>query len=461
MPNKNPEAINSLRDFPSVEILAGHPTLIAWHKALPRPLIISGIRGVIAECKKDFAAGKTALTISDLIAAVESELAAFKGLDLRAVVNGTGIIIHTNLGRAPISVAMIESAAAIATGYTNLEYDLTGGARGVRGAYVEHLLSLLCETESGTIVNNNAAAVFIILNTLANRKEVIISRGELVQIGGGFRIPEIMSKAGVRLVEVGTTNRTTAQDYEAAITPKTALILKVHRSNFTQSGFTEEAPLSELASICRTHQLHLVHDLGSGLITLPADISLPHEPTVTDSVRAGADLTCFSGDKLLGGVQSGLIVGRRELVNRIKKNPLFRAVRCDKLAFVLTGEVLKAYLNGTQCNDIPIWQMMSASAIDLKLRGEKIVQGCRGRDVVLRATRAFPGGGSAPEESIASLAVSIRSPKLNANNVARRFREFDPPIIGRVENDDFLIDLRTLFPNQDNILIAATIQILD
>jgi L-seryl-tRNA(Ser) seleniumtransferase len=460
MPNNNDFIIASLRDFPAVEVLANHDTLVVWLKKLPRPLIITGIQEVIAEFKNGFAQREKPLTFADLIASIESELKALKALDLRTVVNGTGIIIHTNLGRAPLPASMLESAAAIASGYTNLEYDLGGGARGGRGAYVEKLISATCGTEAGTIVNNNAAAVFLILNTLANRQEVIISRGELVQIGGGFRIPEIMTKAGVKLVEVGTTNRTTGQDYETAITTKTAMILKVHRSNFTQGGFTEETPLAKLAGICRAHSLPLVHDLGSGLMNLPSDVSLPNEPTVSESVRSGADLTCFSGDKLLGGVQSGLIAGRQEFVQRIKKNPLFRAVRCDKLAFALTGQVLAAYLNGTHGNDVPVWRLMCISVTDLKLRGEQIVQACRGRDIVLRATLAFPGGGSAPEESIASLAVSIRDAKRSANNLSRRFRDFDPPIIGRVENDDFLVDLRTLFPEQDEILISAITQIL-
>jgi len=460
MPNKDELIIASLRDFPSVEVLAGHPKLIPWLKMLPRPLIIAGIQDVIAGRKKEFAQREAPLALADLIAAIESELKSLKARDLRTVVNGTGIIIHTNLGRAPLSASMLESAATIASGYTNLEYDLGGGARGGRGAYVEKLISAVCGTESGTIVNNNAAAVFLILNTLANRKEVIISRGELVQIGGGFRIPEIMTKAGVKLVEVGTTNRTTAPDYEAAITAKTALILKVHRSNFTQSGFTEETPLAQLTEICHAHSLPLVHDLGSGLINPPTGISLPTEPTLSDSVRSGADMTCFSGDKLLGGVQSGLIAGRLDLILQIKKNPLFRAVRCDKLVFALTGQVLAAYLNGTQGSEIPVWRLMSITETDLKLRGERIVETCRGKDIVLRATLAFPGGGSAPEESIPSLAVSIRDVKRSANNLARRFRDFDPPIIGRVENDDFLVDLRTLFPEQDNILISAITQII-
>lgn len=461
MPNEKVDNINSLRDFPSVEILAGYPSLMPWQKILPRPLVISTIRGIIADYKREFEAGNKSLTIPDLIAAANARLGDLKAQDLQPVLNGTGIIIHTNLGRAPLSTTMLESAAAIAAGYSNLEFDLTGGSRGGRGAYIERLLAALCETESGAIVNNNAAAVFIILNTLANRKEVIISRGELVQIGGGFRIPEIMSKAGARLVEVGTTNRTTVSDYEAALSPKTAMVLKVHRSNFTQTGFTEETSLSELAPICRSHNLCLAHDLGSGLIALPTDLSLPNEPTVSDSVRAGADITCFSGDKLLGGPQAGLIAGRQELVERIKKNPLFRAVRCDKLVFALTGQVLTAYLNGAQFTDIPVWRQMTTSVTDLKLRGERIVQSCRGRDIVLRATQAYPGGGSAPQESIPSLAISVRSPKMNASRLTRLFRENKPPLIGRVENDDFLIDLRTVFPDQDDLLIAAITRIVE
>jgi len=373
-------------------------------------------------------------------------------LHLEPVINGSGIIIHTNLGRSPIPRAMIDGAMDMATGYSNLEFNLATGKRGKRGILVEKLLATLCGTEAGTLVNNNAAALFVILNTLANRKEVIISRGELVQIGGGFRIPDIMIKSGARLVEVGTTNRTALDDYAGAITPRTSMILKVHRSNFTQEGFVEETSLTDLAGLCKKNDIILVHDLGSGLISFPPGIKITGEPNVFESVRSGADLTCFSGDKLLGGVQAGLIAGRADMVNRIKKNPLFRALRCDKLVFSITTQVLASYLKGTQFDDIPIWRMIAIPETELKKRGEAIMKACPSKDLVLIATHAYLGGGSTPGQTIPSLAVSIRS-SLSPTVLAKRFRTHKPPVIGRVENEDFLIDLRTITPEQDATII--------
>ena len=319
---------------------------------------------------------------------------------------------------------------------------------------------MLAGSESSTVVNNNAAALLLILNSLANRKEVIISRGELVQIGGGFKIPDIMAKSGARLVEVGTTNRTSIEDYRQAVTDRTRMILKVHRSNFVQVGFVEETSIKELAELCRERNIISVHDLGSGLVAFPDKVDISAEPNIAESVHAGADLTCFSGDKLLGGTQAGLIAGKRELINRIKKNPLFRTMRCDKLAFAVTAQVLKAYIENRQFEEIPIWRMITAPVTELKIRGEKILSACPGKDMVLMATQAFLGGGSTPAQSIDSLAVSMRS-KIKVNTLAKRFRSYAPPIIGRVENDDFLLDLRSIPSEQDDIIIEAIKAILE
>jgi len=454
MANKKPDSFESLRDFPSVEILANHSALTRYIVVLTRPLVVEILKTVIDDLKTSFKDKGAAVSEASLIDAIVSQLDGLMLLHLEPVINGSGIIIHTNLGRSPISKTMIEKAMDMATGYSNLEFNLATGKRGKRGILVEKLLATLCGTEAGTLVNNNAAALFVILNTLANRKEVIISRGELVQIGGGFRIPDIMIKSGARLVEVGTTNRTTLDDYAQAMTARTSMILKVHRSNFTQEGFVEETSLAELAGLGRKHDVALVHDLGSGLISFPPGMKIAGEPSVFESVRSGADLTCFSGDKLLGGVQAGLIAGRTELVAKIKKNPLFRALRCDKLVFSITTQVLAAYLKGTQFEDIPIWRMISILETELKKRGEAILKACPGKDLVLAATQAYLGGGSTPGETIPSLAVSLRS-NLNATALAKRFRTYRPPIIGRVENQDFLIDLRTIPPAQDNLVIAA------
>jgi len=459
MPNKKSRYFDSLRDFPSVEILGNHEVLAPYVDRLTRPLVVEVIKSVIAELKEDFRSGQEKIGEKELLKALKTELDRLAMLDLVPVINGSGIIIHTNLGRAPISRDMFYRAADMVTGYSNLEFNLATGKRGKRGILVEKLLATLCGTESATIVNNNAAALFIILNTLANRKEVIISRGELVQIGGGFRIPDIMTRSGVKLVEVGTTNRTSPADYEAAITDRTRMILKVHRSNFTQEGFVEECSLAELTSLCRKHDLVMVHDLGSGLISLPPEVDITGEPDVLQSVRAGADLTCFSGDKLLGGVQSGLIAGRSDLVAKIKKNPLFRVLRCDKLVFSLATQVFASYLRGDQYRDIPVWNMITIPLAQIKVRGEAMKKACPGKDIVLVATPCYLGGGSTPGQTIPSLSLSMRG-RISPTMLAKRFRAHDPPIIGRVEKDDFLLDLRTIPFGKEEVIIAAINEIL-
>lgn len=454
MANKKSKSYESLRDFPSVEILSGHPAFASYIEDLTRPMVVGVVKSTIVSMKEKFRKDPKTVGEDDLITAIDRELGRLRKQVLTPVINGAGIIIHTNLGRSPLSEKMIRNALDMVTGYSNLEYDLESGRRGKRGMMIERLLATLCGTESGTLVNNNAAALFVILNSLANRKEVIISRGELVQIGGGFKIPEIMAKSGARLVEVGTTNRTSIDDYRQAITDRTRMILKVHRSNFAQMGFVEETPVKELADLCAENRLISVHDLGSGLVAFPPSVDISAEPSIGDSVHAGIDLTCFSGDKLLGGPQAGLIVGRSDLVVKIKKNPLFRVMRCDKLAFAITAQVLTSYINDTQYESIPIWEMITVPVTDLKIRGENILSACPGRDMVLAATKAFLGGGSTPAQTIPSLALSLRS-ELKVNTLAKRFRSWAPPIIGRVENDDFLIDLRTIPAEQDRVLIEA------
>ncbi len=459
MAHRTSHPFGDLRDFPAVEILAGFPELAPYVERLTRPLVVEVIKRVIADLKEAFRSGKTDVSEISLIKAVTSELDRLLLSQLTPVINGTGIVIHTNLGRAPISEKMVENALEMISGYSNLEFDLASGKRGKRGVLVERLLALMCGTERGTIVNNNAAALFIILNTFAYRKEVIISRGELVQIGGGFRIPDIMRKSGVKLVEVGTTNRTSLEDYREAVTDRTRMILKVHRSNFMQAGFVEETRLVDLAGLCRERDIILTHDLGSGLISFPSEVEISDEPDVHGSVRAGADLTCFSGDKLLGGAQAGLIVGTGDLIEKIKKNPLFRTIRCDKLVFAVATQVFASYLRGTQFSDIPIWRMITVPVSDLKLRGEKIRAACGDKRLTLAATGAFLGGGSTPGKTIPSLAVALRS-SLGPTKLAKKFREYHPPIIGRVEDDDFLLDLRTIPPEKDELLIRAIREII-
>jgi len=459
MMNKKSKSFTGLRDFPSVEVLSGDAAFSSYLTILPRPLVVNTVKSVINDLKERFRNGDKTIGMDNLIDGVKEELRQLSHLKMVPLINGTGIIIHTNLGRAPLPPAMLQHAIEISCGYSNLEYDVKNGRRGGRGVFVENLLASLCEAPAGTVVNNNAAALFVILNTLAMRREVIISRGELVQIGGGFRIPEIMVRSGVKLVEVGTTNKTSIKDYSRAITPRTKMILKVHRSNFTQTGFVEETDLKELHTLCRERELLLVHDLGSGLVAFPNTVKLAYEPCVMNSVRDGADLICFSGDKLLGGPQAGLIVGNKDLISKLKKNPLYRTIRCDKLTFSLMEQVLSAYLNGTQYKDLPIWQMIVTPVTDLKMRGEKIIAACSGKDIVLSACEAYLGGGTTPSQTIPSLALSLRD-KTGPNELAKRFRSYCPPIIGRVDCNDFLIDLRTIPPEKDGLLIEAIDRLL-
>jgi len=459
MDNRPSKPFASLRDFPSVEIFAGYPELASYVDVLTRPLVIDVVKGIIGDHKEIFRAGGKKVSHASLLKAAATELDRLLLLRLAPVVNATGIIIHTNLGRAPLSETMIRGAIGMAAGYSNLEFSLAAGRRGKRGILAEKLLALMCGAEGGAIVNNNAAALFIILNTFAFRKEVIISRGEPVQIGGGFRIPDIMRKSGVKLVEVGTTNRTSLEDYREAVTDRTRMILKVHRSNFAQTGFVEETSPADLVGLCRERSLVLTHDLGSGLMSFPPEIEITDEPDVIGSVRAGVDLTCFSGDKLLGGAQSGLIAGNQELIAKIKKNPLFRTIRCDKLAFAINTQVFASYLRGSQFEDIPIWKMIAAPESELKTRGEKIRTLCGKDNIALAATGAFLGGGSTPGQTVPSLALAVRS-SIRPSALAKKFREYDPPIIGRVENDEFLLDLRTVPPEKDDVLVAAIREIV-
>ncbi len=448
-----------LRDFPSVEILAANPIFEKYIEVLSRPVVVDTIKSAIREMKSRFRSNES-VGENQLESHIIKELQKLTSLQLTPVINGTGVIIHTNLGRSPLAPDMFKDAVAMITGYSNLEFNLLNGKRGKRGVLVERLLAALCETESGTLVNNNAAALFIIINTLANRKEVLISRGELVQIGGGFKIPEIMTKAGAKLVEIGTTNRTSITDYEEGITDKTRMILKVHRSNFVQKGFVEETPIKDIAELCKKHNIICVNDLGSGLLSFPAEVKIYDEPDIRESVRSGADITCFSGDKLLGSSQAGLIAGTDEYIRKIKKNPLFRTLRCDKISFSIMTQVLSSYLNGTQNEDIPIWKMITIPVTELKERGEAILANVGDKDIVLKATEAFLGGGTTPDKTIPSLALSIR-PKMQPNRLAKKFRELPTPIIGRVENEELYLDLRTIPPEKDSYIIDAIMSLVE
>ena len=437
--------ITAARDFPAVEQLLQAATLADAIALLPRPIAAEVVRETVAELKEQVIGGAE-LSEDRLHDEICRRLRALKRLEMTRVINAAGILVHTNLGRAPLTGELLDSIRETVTGYGNVEFDLSKGQRGHRGAACEKYLATLAEAEAATVVNNNAAALFLILNTLAQRREVIVSRGELVQIGGGFRIPDILRRSGARLCEVGATNITTVADYADAVSDRTALILKVHQSNFRQAGFVDQVPLAELVQLGRARAVPVVNDLGSGVFVDTKDLTGFSEPTVQQSVRAGADLTCFSGDKLLGGVQAGLIVGRADLLARIWKNPLFRAVRVDKVVFAVLEKLFRVYLDGRHLESVRLWQLLKCSESELYRRGKELLQQLGNPSgLSLEASQAFVGGGALPESAVASVAICFDS-AYKATTIERKFRQLDPPVIGRVENDRFLLDLRAILP---------------
>lgn len=447
------DRITSPRDFPSIEELAADECLRPVLDGLPRPIAIDIVRTEVAAAKGRLDSGK-GLTLAALYKCIERAARRAIRQEISRVVNAAGIVVHTNLGRAPLPESLFDEVKGTITGYGNIEYDLATGRRGKRGLVCERYLATLAGAQAGTVVNNNAAALMMILNTLANRKEVVVSRGELVQIGGGFRIPDILRRSGSRLVEVGTTNITTPEDYASAITDRTGLILKVHQSNFHQEGFTEEATIQQLLQVATDLEVPVVNDLGSGVFVDTRTLTGYSEPTVQQSVRAGADLTCFSGDKLLGGVQAGLIVGRSELVAKIKRNPLFRAVRVDKYVFAMVERVLRLYLDGMH-DRLRLWDVLKASESDLYKRGKRMLSELGNPPgLSVEATQAYVGGGALPQAGIPSVAICF-DPAMKAAPLERKFRYYDPPIIGRIENDRFMLDLKAVAEDDLPIIVEA------
>jgi L-seryl-tRNA(Ser) seleniumtransferase len=378
------------------------------------------------------------------------------------VVNATGVILHTNLGRAPLSAEALRHVAEVAQGYSNLEFDLASGDRGKRDSHIDHLFARLLNTRgrevSTIIVNNNAAAVLLSLNALAEGGEVIVSRGELVEIGGSFRIPDVMAKSGAVLREVGTTNRTRISDYEAAITDKTKLLLRVHRSNFQNVGFVEQPSLEELVALGRTHGIPVMEDLGSGDLFDLRQVGVHGEPTILASVRAGVDVITYSGDKLLGGPQAGLISGSRELLTKIRSNPLFRAVRVDKMFYAALEATLLAYLRD-DFDSIPALRMMRVSGDELKSRAEHLMRklhiSCPQLHFEVVEARSVVGGGSAPGATLPTHVLAVSSELIDADAIAEKLRQWSTPIIARVDEGRVLLDLRTLTPEQEEVVSAA------
>lgn len=456
------EVIKTARDFPSVELLVTDRRLAKVIGLVPRPVAVRLVRESVAAQKKLLKETGESLSVASLLKAIEADLVAASRREITQVVNATGIVMHTNLGRSPLDKGLFEAVKQTLSGYSSLEFDLAGGNRGKRGEASERYLATLAGSEGAAIVNNCAAALFLILNSLANRKKVIISRSELIQIGGGFRIPDILKKSGARLCEIGTTNITSLQDYSEAADEATTVILKVHRSNFVQSGFTDEVGLKELVGLGKERQLEVVNDLGSGVLVPTKKILGYNEPTVQQSVRAGAALTCFSGDKLLGGVQSGLIVGRADLIARIRKNPLFRTMRADKIALAMLEHLFTSYLNGSYISDIKLWRLLTRPESELYTVAKKIVRKAGSPDgLSVEATEAFVGGGALPQATIPSVAVVFASSLGKATSLMRRFRRMKVPIIGRIEQDRFILDLKAVGPEEIEQLTAAIKSVLD
>lgn len=467
------------RQLPSVDELLRSAELSALITDEGQVAVADAARAVLARLRQEIADGSLdgqtlELALAGLTAAVERQVRESLGYSLRPVINATGVILHTNLGRAPLSSSALDHARAIAEGYSNLEFNLTEGERGKRDVHVDRLFRKLLMEESSVdaassmnagqistvVVNNNAAAVLIALNTLAEGGEVIVSRGELVEIGGSFRIPDVMTKSNAVLREVGTTNRTRLADYERAINEKTRLLLRVHRSNFQITGFTEQPSLSELASLARKRNLPLMEDLGSGALFDLRSIGISGEPGVLDSLRAGVDLVTYSGDKLLGGPQAGILSGRRELVARVRKNPLFRALRADKLTYAVLETTLLAYVKKDH-DAIPALRVMRLSKEEIGGRAKSVAEKIAGTTIStnILAGQSVIGGGAAPSATLPTSLLAITCEGMSAEELSTRLRNANPPIISRVENGQVLLDLRTVFPEQDGTLTATLQQI--
>ena len=462
------------RELPAVDEFlrtAAGASLSDIHGVAP---VADATRVVLSRLREEIASGLfdgpgLRLAMSGLSEAVEAQLRQALRPSLCAVVNATGVILHTNLGRAPLAQQAIERIHQTAGRYTNLEFNLEAGERGKRDAHVDRLFQKLLARDpqdtsalSTIVVNNNAAAVLLALNTLAEGGEVIVSRGELVEIGGSFRIPDVMGKSGATLREVGTTNRTRIADYEKAINDRTRLLLRVHRSNFEITGFTEQPPLSELVQLARQRGLPLVEDLGSGALVDLHNFGLREESSVLDSLRAGVDIVTYSGDKLLGGPQAGLLSGCADLIARLRSNSLFRALRVDKLTYAALEATLLAYIKRDH-DAIPTLKMMRLTKEEIFARAEALAKGLHAMALKIKVEivdgESVIGGGAAPSSVLPTRLLAVTCVNLSADELSTRLRQSDPPIIARVEDGRVLLDLRTVFPDQDALISAALARI--
>ena len=448
-----------LRCLPAVEKLLASQEIKPLVVRYSHALVVNAIQKTLAAFRSGISSGQVVPSHQDLVARITCFLNEQWPGFLSPVINATGVILHTNLGRAPLSSATTEALAGLGGSYLNLENDLDTGERGVRMHELRRLLIAITGAEDALVVNNNAAAVLLILVALANNRQAVVSRGELVQIGGGFRVPDIMAQSGVVLKEVGTTNQTTVDDYVQAISEDTALLLKVHPSNFIQRGFVHEASLAELIELGRKHGLPLVYDSGSGALLDTAAYGLRHEPTVQEALRDGVDLITFSGDKLLGGPQSGIIVGRSVYIQALLKHPFLRVVRLDKLSAIALAVTLRHYLNNEATAQVPVWRMMALPVKEIRRRTEAVAALVKiaGISVEIKAGQSKIGGGALPEETLPTTLLTL---KLNCKieSFARRLRLSNPPLLTRIEEGRIVIDMRTVLAEQDNLVAPLIIE---
>lgn len=442
---------NRLRHIPSVE-----KVLQALGPAeLPRPLVTALTRRELGRLR-DLEAIPP---FEEVVESVRQAARVFARGRIQPVINATGIVIHTNLGRSPLPTPALKVMQEVGAHYSNLEFDLESGERGTRASYLEHCLALLCESPAAAVVNNCAAALVLALHHFTRRRrEVVISRGELVQIGGGFRVPEILEASGAVLREVGTTNRTTLRDYEEALGENTGLILKVHRSNFFMGGFVESPRREELGALARGRGIPFLEDLGSGAVARTERLGLPHEPTPAEVLRSGAGLVCFSGDKLFGGPQAGILAGGSDLIEGLKKDPFYRAVRCDKLILSALQTVAEMYLTTPEgIPPLPVLEMLRASPAELRGRAERLALALQGLAAKVRTveTKGQPGGGTLPEAELDSIALEVVPEMIRLEELSERMRRNAPPVIGCIQGGAYRLDLRTVFPEEDELVREA------
>lgn len=447
------------RDLPSVNTLLESESVKSLLELHPRRLVVDAVRSAVDEARRN---ESRAVTDEEWSNRISLALERDGTPSLRRVFNATGVVLHTNLGRAPLADGALAALRDVGEGFSNLEYDIETGRRGSRYTHCANLLKRLTGAEDALVVNNCAAALVLALSALAKKREVLVSRGELVEIGGSFRIPDIMSGAGVRLVEVGTTNRTHDDDYRRAITPKTGAIVKIHRSNFSIEGFTSDVSVERLVFIAGEHGLPVIHDIGSGLVMPLDEYGLEGEPLASDAVGAGATLVLMSGDKLLGGPQAGIILGKAEAIARLRKNPLARAMRVDKLTLSALEATLRLYLEPERARrEIPVLAMLTAPVEEIMSRAAALAASLQtaGLEARVVATRASPGGGAFPTAEIPSSAVAVGR-ESDATSVEKKLRSGEIPVIGRIMDGVLLLDLRSVMPRDDTALTAAVLKAL-